>query len=403
MKIRFFFVCLVICVLSCTNINEKKIEDVTQKTGDKTQRIYIKFNSDKIKLSEFFKKVELIKLNGAFVGSIKKLQIVNNNIIFLTGSGNRRVHIYDIETNKMSSIAEMGNGPTQFTSIRDMYTFNSSIYILDFYKRDLFEYKLNGDFKEIMTLPDYCDNIYHLNDSSITLFKKVTYSSDEEYKINSYSIEKNKFNLRNKSLRIRDIEDERDFAQLSTLYSINDTICLTQAFSDTIYNIYVDHISPRYIFDFGQKTLPYDLYYNEKLGLGEFVSKCKESGRVWNINCVMESNDRLFFVYRYYDKIYANIYNKNDNKNKTFRLFDDDIFLQISSMEMTEGFKPIFLDDTALYFLVEPYYLKDKLNSLESNNYLDSSLIKKGNHPFYELANDVNLEDNPILLKYIFN
>ncbi|MFV0267534.1 MAG: 6-bladed beta-propeller [Draconibacterium sp.] len=401
---RAIFVCILLVygISSCTNVNKKKVETDSQKAAKAANRINVAINSDEIDFSEFFTKAEAIKFEAGFVGSVKKLQIVKDKIILLSGSGTKRVHIYDIGTNEMASIAEIGNGPYQFTSVRDIYTFDNSIYILDFNTKSLHEYQLNGDFKKIIPLPDYCDNAFHLNDSSLTLFKKVTYSGGKEYKINSYWAGKGGFKLRNKSLRISAIEDERDFAQLTTLYAINDTVCLAQAFSDTIYEIYIDYIAPRYILDFGAKSLPYEFYYDEKLDLREFVLQCKGSDNIWDVNCVMESNNTLFFTFRHSGGIYADIYDKSAGKNQTFKAFNDDVFLQMPEMEITEGFMPIFLDETALYFLVEPYYLREKLKHLESTDYAAPQLAAKEKRPLYRFADDVNPADNPLLLKYTF-
>jgi hypothetical protein len=324
---HIIFSLLVIFLWSCT-------KDAKQ-YNNPSNKIFIEINNETINLSSIFEGFEIIQIEGKVIGRIKKLYENNNKLFFYTNSGNNRVHSFDLKSKNLKSFTEKGRGPNQITSIRDFYYNNNNLYVLDFLKKELYEYTEEGDLSRIIKLPDYCDNIYHLDSSNLILCKKVPYSDKKEFKLNLFSIKKNKVEKR--YLQLKKIEEERDFAQLTTLYSINDTVCFTQAFSDTIYNIFRDKIEPRYILDFGDKHLPYQMYNDVNIDLRQFGLNCKKSEYIWDINCVLESNKYLFFVFRYGSKIFSNIYLKEKNYCVTFSSFNltisrkqEKYFLQIS-------------------------------------------------------------------------
>ncbi len=363
-------------------------------------KILINTSSKTINFNTIFEGYDIIQIKGKVLGRIKKLYEKNNKLYFYTNSGNKRVHLFDLKSKKLKSFTEKGRGPHQINSIRDFYYYNDNLYVLDFLKKELHEYSEEGRLNKIIKLPCFCDNVYHLNPSCLILHKKMTYYDKKEFKLNLFSIKNNKFEKH--YMPLNGIEEERDFAQLTTLYSVNDTVCFTQAFSDTIYNIFQEKIEPRYILDFGGKQLPYKMYNDINIDLRQFGLNCKKSNLIWDINCVLESNKNLFFVFRYGSKIFANIYYKNKKKCLTFCSFNDNVFSSLSNLELSEEFFPIYLTDNSLYFIVEPYYLIQAMENMRINNYKEWLELKSIKHPFFKLVNTMKLEDNPIVLKYNF-
>lgn len=392
---RFLYFAIVILIVFSCNISEKKLSITPGET------ISVKLVNNTIHFSSLFDNCKVIYIGNILIGNIKKLYVQQDKMIFLTASGKKRVHIYDTVTKNITSIAEKGRGPKQIASFRDFYVINDSIYILDFIKKRLKIFSLSGNLIEDILIPDYCDGFYPLKKNQFILYKKVPYQDYEEFKINILQKNGQSFETKNQFIPVKEFEAERDFRQLTTFYKLNDTSCYTHAFSNTIYNVYPNKIIPRYILDFNNKLIPKDIYNDEHLNLREFGLKCKFSDFVWNINCVLESNSKLSFTFWYKEKVYLNVYDKNSQEISTFNLFHDDIFSSFRNCEISEQFKPIYITDDAFYFLVEPFYLLDRLRDIKENN--PDHWLTIQNTTFYKnIINKLQPTGNPLIIKYYF-
>lgn len=395
MKKHITLIVILSTFLSCTRHKSETF-------STPVEEINISVNNNNVNFSDFFNGYKIIQIKDKLLGRIEMLYEVDNKIIFKSSSGNHRVHIYDLKSEKSISIAEKGKGPGQLTSVTDMYVYNKNIYVLDAMKKNLYEYSLAGKLNKIIKMPDYCDNIFPIDSSAYVLYKQVPYyPKKEEYKVNIYSSsEKNK--LINQFIPAKAVELHRGFGQPTTLYPVNDTVRLTQAFSDIIYDIFPDRIQARFKMNFGKYELPIDKYFNEKLDLTEFVDYCKESDNIWYISYVLENSENLFFLFKHSNNLYSNIYNKICKKCFTFTSMNDDLFLLKNNLAISEEFIPVSISENFLYFLIEPYFLIEEIESKKKNNIEEWKKLRESNHPLFKLANELKIDDNSLIIKYQF-
>lgn len=97
------------------------------------------------------------------------------------------------------------------------------------------------------------------------------------------------------------------------LWSYNDEIYFKKRFNDTIYQIKEKGLQPRYIFDLGDKRIPYDERFKTE-GMQEKIS----------IEYILESRKALLFMFKtnhfhVEPNIYWGVYNKSKTKLKYLR------------------------------------------------------------------------------------
>lgn len=346
-------------------------------------------------MSEIFSDVEIINFSIEPIGKIKKLYFINDKLFLWATSGEQLVHVHDIVTGEHLRLGKLGKGPGEFISIQDVVVDKQWVYILDYSRKQVKVFSHNGVFSRVINLPEFCDNFYPLDSGYVVLRKKVPYESSDEFKLSFYREQESGLRLINEFLPICEVDGERDFYQLAPLYRFKGKVRFTEPFSSSIYTVNPYGYKTAYRLDFGDYALPHQKYKDEAMDLMAFGQYCMSSGCIWNVNCVLENQQYLFFTYRQYKKAYGVFFNKSLNKTIGFNKIDDNLALMTKGIHLAEGFLPMFITDSSIYFVAEAYFLHDIKNNYEQQDMFVPGTMRK------ELRN-IAPSDNPVVLKYNF-
>lgn len=391
----FFY--LFICIFTFTGCGIK-----SDSYNENEYVVRVKVKRSELNLQGLFSDYELIFLEGEKIGKIKKLFCKEDKIIVWTGSGSKRIHSYNCSSQEQAHFAEIGRSPDEYYSIRDVYVEDTSLYILDFIRKSIDIVTHEGKFIRRVGLPEFCDNASPFDNARLVIFKKVPYRPKRNFKITILEEDGESFRHLHDFIPVQEVEAERDFYQLAPLYKFNDKLRFTEAFSEIIYTVHEDRMEPTFKLDFGNKALPYQKYMDEDLNLMEFAEHCMKSGCIWDINCVLENQRYLFFVFRSFKEVYGVFFDKKLKTSSVFNTLNDNVALQVDKLSLNEGFIPMVMTDSSMYFVVEPYFLEElKMRNSKQirpeSDVLGSSIDSLN----YALMN-VELEDNPVILKYNF-
>lgn len=370
-------------------------ESTRQEKGRVSLNVKVDVAETTLKMGELFTNAELINLFDEPIGKIIRLYYMGNKLFVWTTSGEHRIHIYDIVSGKHNRLGRLGEGPDEFSSIGDMVVDRQWLYILDFARRKVTVCSHEGIASHVIVLPDWCDNFFPLDSVHVILRKKVPYGTDAEFKLNVYKEDAGNLHLVNQYMPIGEIEAERDFFQLLPLYRYKNEVRFTASFSDTIYSVKVAGYNAAYQLDFAGQDLPHQKYKDEDMDLMAFAQYCMHSGCIWNINCVMENQQYLFFTYRQYKKAYGVFFDKQRKQSMGFDIIDDNVGLMTNGIHMTEGFLPMYITDSSMFFVAEAWFLYDLKKAGKQPRGIGTGNMK-------QVLHNITPSDNPVVLKYNF-
>jgi len=299
----------VLLALSCSNNQESENIPVLKLDPDETEVV---------NLSSFISDVEFVKLdsgNEKYIGEVEKILITDERIYVLDPYQAIALYVYDRKGTLLFDISSYGEGPGEFVAPYDFEVNEATneIVVFDANRNKLIFYeKEDGSFVREESLEFFPKRfkvvkngyIFYMNNE---IAGKVSQNfnvliTDKDLNIieRKLSIEKNRI-------------DFHYFLPVHFLSNDNETY-LTQAFYNTIYRYKKGEFNGHLTIDFEDKNLPDD-FFDKDISPREWLEEFNNITGAYNISNFYETDDFIFFLYRYMDT--HNYYFASKANNKT--------------------------------------------------------------------------------------
>ena len=220
---------------------------------------------------------------------------------YLVAIDRRQILLFDRESGRfIRKIGNSGNGPDEYSRTYSKMPYDEekrSVYADR--NRERYEYSINGQLIEKRRGPEMVFDFVDIDESTYAAFID-NYMGDEKKKIVIFnetdSIIKVFPNYQsfpfNGSINV--------FNPNSWFYKLNKQMYFCEKFSDTLFAMTPDSLIPRYVFDKGVHTFPYELR-------ADVVDP--ENEYFFTVN-ILESPGYLFYTFRFNQGIYTAVYDK---------------------------------------------------------------------------------------------
>ena len=376
-KFTYFIFLLFFSLFSCKKNNSTFNEELIHADIDRM---------DEISIFDIFNKVEIIPLETIDESLIKEVQKVihyHDNYFILDYSG-QKIFSFDNSGNFRFKIDNRGQGPEQYLHIGDfdINQIDNKLLFVSVVDAKLHEYDLNGNFLYRYDLPDNfrnCRELKCINADTIAFW-----TFDFENRLKFYSKKNN--------CLLKECFPEKDIffnSQNLTFPSCNNSY-FTKAVDNNIYEILQNgEISIKYIWDFGYLNIDSDKLEERRYGgdeAREFVKKIFSSEVINYFFTTFSSNSAY---------VYTQLIRKNKFINILYNKSDKQVFVFEKTKEQAY-FYPVYLtDDFVIGYVPEHLPLREtEINKIVPDMILNQENINK--------KNNLNIEDNPILIKYYF-
>lgn len=342
------------------------------------------FNNKKSDYSSLFDSFKVIKLETnehSLMGRITKIEFYNNRFYILDTS--RILYVFNNEGKFLNKLSRQGYGPEEYIELRDFYVCrNGDIKILTYNKIVTYSPEMEYIGQENFNLTSSSGReinpiMYHLNDIGSWFFmgsfglRSVVPGKD--YAL--YFVEKNK-KIKNEFFPLTS-----GYAFVNNIFfTSNEKTYLTTTFgNDTIYELLGDNLYARYFVNFKHKAISEKDMMGDR---GEIYERSVKLGLRGSINNVFESSSHFCFSF-----------NEAGNTRKQAIFYKKTGNVQIINEGRTLPLPLIMIQgvlEETFYTILEPWVLF----SQNKNGMYDDFINSNG-------LNDLNVEDNPMIVKFI--
>lgn len=344
----------------------RKKENKTINKNIKTIEVKIKNN---IRLSDLSTSMRCIKLsNDILIKSIDKLIIDRNENIYIQDEANEGILKFDPYGKLITQISKRGQGPGENISIRDFDIEQNNLIIFDPEKSCLLYYDLDGNFL-------YQKKYEEVGGANISITGDTVYFCSIYQMLSIYPSNKERIRPLKESFTTDDI-----FRTKTPFTKHGNQTYYTDAYTNTIYLATNGGIIPYIYIDFKDNNLPHKL----KIDKNTVINELKNTDYCYCVQNVSISDSYIFFQFTHKNRIYNHIYNKNDDKNITWKILDNDI----NGIPLGEM---VFLKENKLYYAVDSDFLYDAYTQWNDH---DIKMAAK----YWDMIQPLDEMDNP----YIF-
>ncbi|MFZ2338655.1 MAG: 6-bladed beta-propeller [Bacteroidales bacterium] len=220
---------------------------------------------------------------------------------YLVAIDRKQILLFDRESGRfIRKIGNSGNGPDEYsrTYSKIPYDEEKRVVYAD-RNRERFEYSIDGQLINTRKGPEMVFDFINIDESTYAAFID-NYMGDE----------KNKMVLFNETDSIVKIFPNYQsfpfngsinvFYSNSWFYKLNKQLYFCERFSDTLFAVTQDSLIPRFVFDKGVHTFPYELR-------ADVVDQKNEYFFTENI---LESSRYLFYTFRFKQEVYTAVHDK---------------------------------------------------------------------------------------------
>ncbi len=292
-----------------------------KKQDNEYETIKLKPKNEKVKMSQFVKNVEYIKLKtpkGLPIGDISNV-IIHNDMLFVCHSSyNPLISVFDKNGVFKYNIGKIGRGPGEYSVIHS-YTINSDtdeIIINDLIVQKAHFYNIDGTHIESIDLPIHALGFTYLNNNEYAFWVGGLYN--EGLNVNESTL--SNLYITNEKLKVKDsflkIDDEfkgvTNGSLPSSLSLYNNGVNIVSPLSYYVYNYSDGNFTTKYYMDFGslECDFKYELGKLNEMQKGAFFFKFRETGATYYINQFFEFDNYMFFTFLSDDKMYSVVYDK---------------------------------------------------------------------------------------------
>ena len=270
-------------------------------------------------LDSLWANVESIPLENSTipVGEIDKVYITENDIIVLDKNISKAVHFFDRMGKFKYTLAKSGKGPGEFIQIQDISydPFANILHLYDRAQEKIIMFSLEGEFLKEKRFEYYFASFEVCGEGRYAMYKS-TYEYDYVDGITD----------QNYHLIITDFEGrietgyfiekpEKEHKPIQTLRffsAFDKKVSFSSFLSNDIFIIQGEDLAKSFSRDFGDKTVPEELYPITK---NEFAHL--KANYYFGITNLSETRNHLFFSYRgKYDGVTNVLYNKKSGRTR---------------------------------------------------------------------------------------
>jgi len=353
-------------------------------------------NISEIDLNEITNKIEFLKLtteDEVFIGDLTSVEITKNRIYTLDTFNSQGLYVFDRKGLPIFTIAELGEGPGEFTGPSAFAIDNSSDQIILY---DAGSNKLIFFDKE---------NLEFVNEERLNFFPETFSVTESNYLFymnnipNNYSsnilITDKNFNIIDTDLPINENMQGYHFYYPFNFTNNNDYIYFFAPSDYFIYNSdYDENTFSKYIeVDFGDQALPSSFFRKHS----DNRSRLDEIGEsAYNISSFFETDSFIFFAYKVGERTFHYYF---ESKKSGKVIHTEHSKLNASEMAGPLPWWPIAARNNTLIWHQQPMVLQNYLNT-KKNSYSeeDWEAYKYRNRDLINFSQAITDEDNPYLI-----
>jgi len=365
--------------------------EIDKKNKVKVQVVKYVNSTNPILVSQFSKKPRFIKLKtpkDVFLGMVMKLRFSDDYVFYIERD---RVHAFDTAGNFIFTIVNIGRGPGEFLSVRDLLYSekNKTFQIVDNGTSKILTFDMKGKFVKEKFTKFYVESLSRFTNGDYVF---LTSKFENQKFAGRILITDSNFTIKNAFLpETNQILPDKHITEYYNFLNYGDSVLFKHATNDTAYLITPNFIKPRYFFDFHKYGIPENWIEKLKMrntDLSEYTNKI-EKGKILCFAKLLKDTKNIFMFHTFYSSN-INILKKSTHEILAGNnLFDDfhQINLFIGNFTGTEG---VAVKEPSK-MLKEMKKFREKVGETEWTNFL------KLNPEYAALLKDMKPDDNPVL------
>ena len=259
--IRKYLIIILIYILSIGSFSCKNREKYKKDTPNKSNISVFDLNLNRyiereFKLSETCDSTEYVVLETSesnYIGRIKVIKISSNYII-LTDDITRKVHVFNRAGEYLFEMGKQGKGPGEYIQVDDLLIDEDNHCVLLKSGKGVLKYSLDNQYLEYVKFEVFPRFITANENGFVSI---ILGPSTIAYKGYTFNFLDENGKLVGQKVRhdLTDFTGEEPIA-FKSLYNTSDTLCLWEAYFDTIYGLTNEgQIIPRWTFNYGQHQI----------------------------------------------------------------------------------------------------------------------------------------------------
>ena len=227
---------------------------------------------------------------------------VYSNDQYLIAIDRKKILLFDRKDGKfIREIGHMGNGPGEYSRTYNVMPFNEGrniVYAGRNKKR--YGYSLDGQLKDTLSIPELVSEIGNIDDNIFAAFLP-DYQGGEKNKIIIFNQKDSLLKTFPNYLSAPKTSSFFAWNPNSWFYKLNKQLYFYQLFNDTLFHVKTNSITPRYVFNMGPYSPPYEMKTSPKF----------EPDKYFVMQTIQESSKYLFCSFNFNKKNYTAIFDKN--------------------------------------------------------------------------------------------
>lgn len=296
-KFQLFYLVPAFIIASCSQPESVKNQSV------EIIKLSEAFSSRKpVTISDISTDLEYVRLetkDACLTGT--RLAVYSNDQYLIT-IDREKILLFDRKDGKfIREIGRRGNGPGEYSRTYNVMPFNEEKSVVYAGRNKArYGYSLEGQLTDTLPIPELVSEIGNIEDDVFAAFMP-DYQGGEKRKILVFDRRDSLVNTFPNYLTAPNTSGFFIWNPNSWFYKHNNELCFFQLFNDTVFQVKANSITPRYIFDMGPYSPPYEMKTSQEF----------ESDKYFMMRTVQESSGYLFCSFNFEKKNYAAIYDKS--------------------------------------------------------------------------------------------
>lgn len=294
----------VLCLLLALNITSCSQQESADKKSIEIINLKDAFDKSKpINITDISTVFNYIKLETKDECLTATRLAVYSNDQYLIAIDREKILLFDRKDGKfIREIGHRGNGPGEYSRTYNVMPFNEGkniVYAGRNKKR--YGYSLDGQLKDTISIPELVSEIGNIDDNIFAAFLP-DYQGGEKNKIMIFNDKASIIKTFPNYLSAPKTDAFFAWNPNSWFYTVNKQLYFYQLFNDTLFNVSTNSITPRYVFNMGPYSPPYEMKTSPKF----------EPDKYFVMKTIQESSKYLFCSFNFNKKNYTAIFDKNN-------------------------------------------------------------------------------------------
>lgn len=233
-----------------------------------------------------------------------KLTVYSNDQ-YLIAIDRKKILLFNKKDGKfIREIGHMGNGPGEYSRTYTVMPYNEEMNIVYAGRnKKRYGYSLEGQLKDTLTIPELVSEIGNINDNHFAAFLP-NYQGSEKNKIMIFNQKDSVIKTFPNYLSAPKTDAFFAWNPNSWFYRLNKQLYFYERFNDTLFHVSTNSLTPRFIFNMGPYSPPYEMKTSPKF----------EADKYFLIQTINESSKYLFCAFNFNKRNYIAIYDKDQRE-----------------------------------------------------------------------------------------